>query len=217
MPSKLTGVVVIDPGHGGTHEVGGSSANNAISFSGVPEKVMTLQLAFLVRQALNDAATKGGHNIKVIMTRETDKNLGLAARAQVAKTNKANIFLAIHFNGFNKKSRGTETLVRTKAAGNVNHAADTAFAKRIQSAMFNVIKSHDANAKDRGVKDQILGVLKDKDLGPTPRACLAEIEFIDVKEVDLLLNLGANSAKVRSDIAAAIATAIIDDLKAHST
>lgn len=215
MPNKLNATVVIDPGHGGTHEIGGSSANNATSFSGVPEKVMTLQFANIVRTALDDAAKKGGHNIKVVMTRENDTNLGLAARAQVAKKNKANIFLAIHFNGFNKKARGTETLVRPKAAGNVNHADDLAFAKRIQSAVFNVIKSHDAKANDRGVKDQVLGVLKDKDLGPTPRACLVEIEFIDVKEVDELLNIGATAAKVRSDIGTAIATAILDDLKAH--
>lgn len=216
MAKKLTGTVVIDPGHGGTHEVGGSSANNATSFSGVPEKVMTLQFANLVRIALEDAIKKGGHTIKVVMTRTTDTNLGLAARAQVAKKNKANIFLAIHFNGFNKKSRGTETLVRPKAAGNVNYAADKAFATRIQDALFNVIKSHDANAKNRGVKDQVLGVLKDKDLGPTPRACLVEIEFIDVKEVDVLLNIGPNAAQVRSDIGKALATAILDDLKAHS-
>lgn len=216
MAGKLTATVVIDPGHGGTHEVGGSSANNATSFSGVPEKVMTLQFANLVRIALEDAAKKGGHKITIVMTRKEDKNLGLAARALVAKKNKANIFLAIHFNGFNKKTRGTETLVRPKAAGNPNHADDQAFAKRVQNAVFNVIKSHDANAKDRGVKDQVLGVLKDTDLGPTPRACLVEIEFIDVKEVDVLLNIGPNAAKVRSDIGAAIATAILDDLKAHS-
>jgi len=33
-----TGIIVIDPGHGGKLEIGGSSANNAISASGVLEK-----------------------------------------------------------------------------------------------------------------------------------------------------------------------------------
>jgi N-acetylmuramoyl-L-alanine amidase len=211
----ITGTVVIDPGHGGTHEIGGSSANNATSFSGVPEKVMTLQFAFLVRDALKEAATTGGHKITVKLTRETDKNLGLAARAQVAKAASAKRFLALHFNGFNQTSRGTETLVRPKAALNPNHAGDSEFATRIQAAVFNAIKSHDANAKNRGVKDQVLGVLKRKDLGPTPRACLLEIEFIDVKAVDELLNVSPKAMQVRSDIAKAIAGAIIEDMKAH--
>ena len=33
----ITGVVVLDPGHGGGSKIGGSSANNATSASGVPE------------------------------------------------------------------------------------------------------------------------------------------------------------------------------------
>ena len=39
----INATVVIDPGHGGTVEVNGSSWNNAISASGVLEKVITLQ------------------------------------------------------------------------------------------------------------------------------------------------------------------------------
>ena len=65
------GTIVIDPGHGGNAEVGGSSHNNARSPSGVLEKNLTLRMAFLVRDALQQAATLGGHNIKIILTRET--------------------------------------------------------------------------------------------------------------------------------------------------
>lgn len=208
------GTVVVDPGHGGTLEKGGSSANNATSPSGVLEKNMTLRLGLLVRDALQEAATVGNHNIRVVMTRDTDKNLGLTERAKVAKTNKADLFLSIHFNASDThKARGVETLVRPKAAGNTNHAEDTAFAQRIQKAVFNAIKAHDSNTKDRKVKDQILGVLKDQHLGDGVRACLVEVEFIDVKAVDELLNLGPNAAQVRTDIAKAIAAACIDELK----
>ena len=73
--------VVIDPGHGGTTEIGGSSSNNAISFSGVLEKAMALQMGMLVRQelqSLNDA----DNEIKVVLTRDTDVNLGLAERGK---------------------------------------------------------------------------------------------------------------------------------------
>ncbi|HEX7174534.1 MAG TPA: N-acetylmuramoyl-L-alanine amidase [Pyrinomonadaceae bacterium] len=208
------GTVVIDPGHGGSVEIGGSSANNAISASGVLEKNITLRMAFLVRDALKELATLGGHTLQIHLTRDTDKNLGLCDRAKVAKTKSANIFLSIHCNGFDKTVRGTETLIRL-AASNPKHAADKALAQRVQKAVFNAIKSHDANAKNRGVKDQLLGVLNRNCLGSKPRGCMVEMEFIDVPAVDKLLNIGPNSPQVRSDIAKAIAGAIIDDLIAN--
>jgi hypothetical protein len=85
----------------------------------------------------------------------------------------------------------------------------------VQKAVFNAIKAHDEKAKNRGVKDQKLGVLNRGCLGAKPRGCLVELEFIDVPEVDVLLNVGPNSPQVRADIAKGIAGAIIDDLKAN--
>jgi N-acetylmuramoyl-L-alanine amidase len=208
------GAIVIDPGHGGTVEIGDSSANNAVSASGVLEKNITLRMAFLVRDALKELATIGGHTLQIHLTRDTDKNLGLCDRAKVAKTKGADIFLSIHCNGFDKVVRGTETLIRP-AASNPKHTADKALAQRVQKAAFNAIKSHDANAKNRGVKDQKLGVLNRGCLGAKPRGCLLELEFIDVPAVDQLLNVGANSPQVRNDVAKALAGAIIDDLKAN--
>jgi N-acetylmuramoyl-L-alanine amidase len=206
------GAVVIDPGHGGTLEVGGSSPNNAVSPSGVLEKNITLRMAFLVREALLDEAKVGNHQIKVILTRETDTNLGLSKRAEVAKTNSADLFLSIHCNASIKhNARGVETLIRSKSAGNTNHAADKTFAQSIQTAVFNAVKAHDAKTKDRGVKDQVLGVLKDQHLG-SARSCLVELEFIDRPDVDTLLNIGPSAPAVRHDIARAIAHAVIASL-----
>jgi len=209
------GIVVIDPGHGGSLDIGGSSKNNAVSPSGVLEKNMTLRFAFLVQDALNEAAQLGGHDVKIFLTRDTDSNLGLSARAAIGRSKKADIFLSIHFNGFNGTARGTETLISPKAI-NSNHAVDRALAQRIQKATFNAIKVHDQNAKDRKVKDQKLGVLNEASLGTKARGCLVEIEFIDVPAVDTLLNTGPNSPQVRTDICKAIAQAILDDLIANS-
>jgi len=211
------GTVVIDPGHGGTEDIGGSDANHAVSFSGVLEKTMTLQLGLLVRDALL-AANGAGHNFTVVMTRTTDVNLSLAARANVARDHKADLLLSIHFNGFNAAVRGVETLVRPVADGNVNHDDDTAFARKIQQRVFDAIHAKDPNTKDRGVKDQKLGVLNDVALGNTAanhrcRACLVEVEFIDVEAVDKLLNTGPSAAANRRDIAHAITAAIIEELK----
>ena len=208
------GIIVIDPGHGGLMEVGGSSSNNAISASGVLEKNMTLRFAFLVRHALTELAKSGGHDIKIFLTRDTDKNLSLSARAGIGKSKKADIFLAIHFNGFNRKARGTETLISPKA-NNSNFSADKALAQRVQTATFNSIKTFDPKAADRKVKEQKLGVLNQANLGTKARGCLVEIEFIDVPAVDTLLNIGANSPQVREAICKAIAGALIDDLTAN--
>ncbi len=208
------GTVVIDPGHGGSVEVGGSSPNNAVSPSGVLEKNITLQMGFLVRQTLEELSFAGGHTIKAVLTRESDVNLGLRDRARVAKKHKADLFLSIHCNAsVEHKARGVETLISPQAS-NTNFAADKAFAQKIQKAVFTAIKAHNPNTKDRKVKEQKLGVLRDEHLGGKARACLVELEFIDVKAVDELLNIGPHAPQVRSDIARAIAAAIIEELSA---
>ena len=210
------GTVIIDPGHGGTANVGGSGANHATSATGVLEKTMTLTMGMLVRDALV-AATADGHEITVVLTRATDVNLGLAARANVARDNHADVFLSLHYNGFDSRTRGVETFVRPAAAGNVNHADDIAFASRVQARVFQAVTARDAATRNRGVKEMRLAVLEDGALGNTAamhpcRAALLEIEFIDVPAVDRLLNTGPGAAAVQQEIANAIRDAILEDL-----
>ena len=75
--------------------------------------------------------------------------------------------------------------------------------------MVNAVRAHDPRTKDRGVKEQRLGVLRDDQLGEGTKACLVELEFIDRPEVDELLNLGPKAGEVRIAIASAIAGAMI--------
>jgi N-acetylmuramoyl-L-alanine amidase len=211
-----TGTVVIDPGHGGTTTVGGSGANHAKSASGILEKTMTLAMGALVMDALA-AANGNGHALTVVMTRTTDVNLGLAARATIARDHEADVFLSLHYNGFDAAVRGVETFVRPAAAGNVNHAADIAFASKVQARVFQALEARDPRTRNRGVKEMRLGVLDDVALGNTAavhrcRAALLEIEFIDVPAVDRLLNTGTDAAAVRQDIAHAIRDAILEEL-----
>jgi N-acetylmuramoyl-L-alanine amidase len=214
--ASLKATIVLDPGHGGNVEIGGSSHNNARSPSGVLEKNITLRLAFLVREALREEASLGNHDLTILMTREADVNLGLADRAMVAKKNGADAFVSIHCNASEShKARGVETLVSPKAK-NSNHADDVALARRVQEGVFGAVTSHDAGTKDRGVKDQPLGVLNEASLGTKTRGCLVEVEFIDRADVDALLNVGPDATEVRGDIAHAIARAVVDDLKAHA-
>jgi N-acetylmuramoyl-L-alanine amidase len=181
---------------------------------------MTLQLALLVE---NDLKARGGDRINVFLTRRSDVNLGLSARANVARSKKADIFLSIHFNDLDGsqrgRGRGVSAHVRT-ASNNVNLTDDTALARRIQQAVFRAIRARDSTTRDRGIVQSALGVLSDPALGNTAsshrcRACLLEVEFIDVPAVDALLNTGPNAARVRCEIAAAIGSAIYADLAAH--
>ena len=74
--------------------------------------------------------------------------------------------------------------------------------------------------ENRGVHQSNFGVLADDALGNTRashpcRACLLEVEFIDVPAVDLLLNTGPLADLNRIEIATAISDGILADLAAH--
>lgn len=227
-PASKSGTIVLDPGHGGTTRVRGSSPNNAISFSGVKEKKMALEISLLIAEQLHELGPGNDFNLGVHLTRTEDVNVGIQDRAQLAAEKRADLFFCLHFNGNDpratRKTRGTETFFRAAENGNPNPAADEAFARRVHDSMFAAIRRHDSRAVDRHVKPDTLsgpkslGVLRDDLLGnvggrKSCLACYAEMEFIDVKAVDELLNTGPNAVRVRRDIARAIAEAMIEQLK----
>ena len=217
-------VIIIDPGHGGTVKVNGSSPNNAISPSGELEKDWTLDIAKRTRAAVLTKAVVLGKNVNVVLTRETDSNKGLNARANIAKDKGAKLFLSIHFNGFNQEVRGVETLI--DSMDNVNKTHDRAFAQVVQDKLLAALHEIDPTTKDlpnynRKVKEQKLGVLRDLALGntvsshPCP-ACLVEIEFMDVPAVEQLFRLRApqtataeQTARNRQKVADALAAALL--------
>ena len=87
------GTIVIDPGHGGTAKMPGSSANNAISASGVKEKKLTLDFCFILRDELTRQASAANEEVKVVLTRTTDINMPGSKRAGMAFENRAKLFL----------------------------------------------------------------------------------------------------------------------------
>ena len=54
---------MLDPGHGGTKKVGGSSPNNAISKSGVKEKKLTLDFCLILRDELTKQAERSNEPV----------------------------------------------------------------------------------------------------------------------------------------------------------
>jgi N-acetylmuramoyl-L-alanine amidase len=217
------GAVVIDPGHGGTQNMPGSSANNAISASGVKEKKLTLDFCLILRDELLKQAAKANEQIKIVLTRTTDINLPGRERAAKAFEHKAKLFLCLHFNGSDKPAvRGTETFYRAAENGNLNLAADIAFATDIQNALFETMAALDPGAKDRGTKPDTktgpgaLGVLNDKALGNDRRrdmckSAYIEAEFITNRAVNRLLVAGDDVIANRTKLMAAVAKV----LRAH--
>lgn len=215
---EVPGIIVIDPGHGGESNETGSSANNATSHtSGILEKELTLDFGLRTRTALRSLRAGENRNLRIHMTRTIDENRPGSERANVGRDNGADILLSIHFNGFDGIARGTETLVR-QSVDNVNHAEDTALARRVNDAVYEAILAHDDGARDRGIKEQQLAVLSDPSLGNSTnyhplRSALLEVEFIDNQEVDELLSINEGYERIRQDIADAIADALIEDLR----
>jgi len=224
-PATL-GTIVLDPGHGGTTIVGGSKPNNAISFSGVKEKKLTLDFCMVLRDSLQTQAQQKNKQIKVVLTRTDDVNIGIAQRSKFAATHKADLFLALHFNGLdNPAVRGVETFF--KENGNLNLAEDKDFATRVNNSLFASLKSIDAQAKNRGVKPDTasgpgsLALLRDDRLGNVNRpkkcrACYVELEFITNKRVDELLISGPNASQNVRTVMGNLASTLIDYLEAIS-
>jgi N-acetylmuramoyl-L-alanine amidase len=85
-PAASIRTVVIDPGHGGT-------VDGAKGPSGTLEKNVTLTVAKQLKAALE--ARLG---VRVLLTREDDRNMELDERAAFANNNKADIFISLHTN-----------------------------------------------------------------------------------------------------------------------
>ena len=88
--------VVIDPGHGGKDA-------GCISPSG---KTMEKTVVLDISKRLAEKIRSSYPDVKVIMTRSTDKFVELQGRADIANRNKANLFISIHVNSVEGKKGG---------------------------------------------------------------------------------------------------------------
>lgn len=97
------GFIIIDPGHGGKDP-------GAIGKGGIREKDITLQVSLKIESLLK----KRYKNIKIKMTRSTDRFIELAQRAEIAnreiKKDVNGLFLSVHVNAsISPKISGFET------------------------------------------------------------------------------------------------------------
>jgi N-acetylmuramoyl-L-alanine amidase len=130
--------------------------------------------------------------------------------------------ISLHFNGFDKKTRGTETYYRDPANGSQSNAKeDEALATAVNNAAYQAILGVDSKANNRKVKkdsetgEKRIGVLRDPGIGLSGkmcRSCLLEVEFIDVKAVDAILVSGSSATINRGTVMGAVAKALANVL-----
>lgn len=160
--------IVLDPGHGGTRKVGGSSPNNATGPNGLKEKEVTLKVALAAEKALADSGAR------ILLTRRTDKNLGIVERAAVAKAAGAEAFISIHFNapGGTAPAQGTETFI------GVGHNSNSRRLASVVQRETVAVTGH----RDRGVKvANVSGVVKPENHAAGTASCLVEISFLSLQ------------------------------------
>lgn len=192
--------IVLDPGHGGSANIPDDSTwNNAVGPLGTLEKNLALDIGLRAKTAL----TAKGH--QVTMTRTTDVNLRLKARANVAKSVKAHAFVSIHFNASKThKAQGTETLVTPDYSG-----ASARLSLAVQDAVLAITGLADRNKSFDGstrIKPQSLGVLRPSSHHATTAACLVEVSFLDRADEERRL--------MNENYRERIATAICDGIHA---
>lgn len=92
---KADFTVAIDAGHGG-HDKGCNSGKNY-------EKNITLDVARRLRKLVNDNC---GDSVEVVMTRDSDVFVPLDGRARKANDAQADLFISIHVNSIDRRSKG---------------------------------------------------------------------------------------------------------------
>ena len=141
-----SGIIVIDPGHGG-EDTGAISQNN------VNEKDVVLDISLKLGEKLEE------NNFKVYFTRKSDKALGNTVRSDIINRAKfinarnADIFLSIHLNGSDIESaKGVESYSRFL------DEKSYLLAESIQDELSSI-----EYTKDRGIKEtneKSLGILR---------------------------------------------------------
>lgn len=148
--------VTLDPGHGGDHDTGASSAQGAYG-GGVREQDVTLAVARAAAARLGDVAA---------LTRAGDHNVDLAARASTARRNDSRAFVSVHAGG---ASPGRDAVWVHERAGDGSRR----MAGHVARAL------HRATSRPVELRGGALALLRPEALPPDAAACLVELGALD--------------------------------------
>lgn len=165
--------VVLDPGHGGND--GGATGVN-----GTKEKEITLQTTEQIQQLLKK------HGVNVVSTRTGDKYVELSDRVQMAKELEADLFISIHYDGF-------ETADVNGMTSYYYHEEDAAIAR----AFHTLMTAKEPAIKDRGVLEGNYYVLRENAVP----SILLELGYITNTTDEARMNTEEFRQKVAESIA----------------
>lgn len=175
------GVVMLDPGHGG-------SEPGAVGTL-LPEKALNLAVALKLKTELEK------RGFKVLMTRSTDITVPLKERVRIANASKADLFISIHHDAAaNRKARGYSVYAPRTCSGHIG--AGTALAAALQREIVKL-----PEVVDRGVRFADFHVLR----SDMP-AVLVELGFISNPDEEKLMN----DPRRQEAEAAAIASGVVN-------
>lgn len=158
----MRAITVLDPGHGGTIDVGRSTPFGVRGLNGLVEKNVTLELARRVAERMGTS---------LCLTRYGDVNVALADRAELSRDLDAPAFLSIHATAGGRGRHGSESWIHGDAG-----APSTALADDVRSELARI------GIADRGVRRANLAVLNPARHGQGCAACLVEVEHLDDEE-----------------------------------
>jgi N-acetylmuramoyl-L-alanine amidase len=157
--------IFLDAGHGGN--------DSGAAGHGIKEKDIVLKIAKKMQTLL-----KNYENADVIMSRDSDEFLSLAARTDKANKAKADVYLSLHCNSAKTNdARGFESYRYTKA-----NSSTIAF----QNVLHEEIMKEIGGMKDRGKKQSNFHVLRESNM----KAVLSE---------NLFINNAADAALLKQD------------------
>ncbi|RFZ84708.1 N-acetylmuramoyl-L-alanine amidase [Mucilaginibacter terrenus] len=148
--------IIIDAGHGTRSNGSRSGANGSFSY----ESNVTLSIALKLQQQIE----KSLPDVKVVMTRSTDEDVPFRTRANIANTNKGDLFISIHCNSLPDR-RHTEVVGYKKG----KRGKKTPIYKTVSSA-------------DRSGKGVLLLVYSTKRTGPQVEALRENADLYDDKD-----------------------------------
>ncbi|HEY2907793.1 MAG TPA: N-acetylmuramoyl-L-alanine amidase [Vicinamibacterales bacterium] len=110
-PSSAVHTIVLDPGHGGDDE-------GVKSVNGAKEKDIALTVARRLK-----AAVEGRLGVRVLLTRDDDRNVPIDDRSAMANNNKADLFVSLHANASPRKAAAGAIIFSAGFAPQAEHAA----------------------------------------------------------------------------------------------
>jgi N-acetylmuramoyl-L-alanine amidase len=118
-PAFAIRTITVDPGHGGDDE-------GVKGASGAKEKDLTLSVARRMK-----AAIEGRLGIRVLLTRDEDRNVPIDERTAIANNNKADLFISVHLNASMRRSTSGASVFCAAFDDDAHAAAASGGAERL--------------------------------------------------------------------------------------